>query len=135
MQATLDRFISRVLFVPPQNIVTTNGTTTTVDTAANDEAAEATRQVFGFSLLMSGFRCVVKYILLPFILPVIGVATDVGAVISIGINAVAIGAILYSLRRFWMIDYKYKWQYLGVALVALGIVGAFMAFDVAELIA
>ena len=47
--------------------------------------------------------------------------------------AIAIGAIIYSLRRFWKINYKRKWQYFPVAIVALVLLIAFIALDISTL--
>jgi len=106
-------------------------------TLSQQETTVQTQQAeraFSFALLFSGVRCILMYVVLPFILPIIGVAGDFGLYIDIVINVVAIGAIFYSLRRFWIVDYKYKWQYLGVAVVALAVLVAFIALDVSTLI-
>ena len=122
MQATLDTVISRLLFVTPETEQYGDSTTNTGEGA------------FSFALLFSGVRCIIMYVILPFVLPLIGIAGNFGVVIDIVINAVAIGAIIYSLRRFWTINYKRKWQYLPVALVAFVLLIAFIALDVSTLL-
>jgi len=97
------------------------------------ETARAER-VFSFALLISGVRCIFMYVVLPFILPIIGIAGNFSLYIDIVINIVAIAAVVYSLRKFWIIDYKYKWQYLPVAMVALLILFAFIAMDIGDLL-
>jgi len=92
-----------------------------------DDRAE---RAFGFSLLFSGVRCILQYVILPFVLPLVGVATEAALPISFAVNLLAIGLIVYSLRRFWKIGYRYRWRYLGVALVALAMLVAFIALDV-----
>lgn len=93
-----------------------------------DDAAPAER-AFGFSLIFSGVRCVLQYVILPFVLPVIGVTIEAAVPLVLAINIVAVFFILYSVRRFWEINYKYKWQYLPLAFVALIILGVFIALD------
>ncbi len=86
-------------------------------------------RAFGFSLIFSGVRCILQYAILPFVLPVIGVTSEAAVPISLAINLVAITLIIYSLRRFWKIGYRYRWQYLGIAVVALVLLVAFIALD------
>jgi hypothetical protein len=122
MQHTLDTVISRLLFVTPQ-------------TQQNDTLTSQTgERAFSFALLFSGVRCIIMYAILPFVLPLIGIAGNFGVVIDIAINIVAIGAIIYSLRRFWTINYRRKWQYLPVALCAFVLLIAFIALDVSTLL-
>lgn len=124
MQNTLsqiDNLIARLLFVTPAETVYEERTTTTAENA------------FSFALIFSGVRCVIMYAILPFVLPLAGIAGDFGLWIDIVINAIAIGAIIYSLRRFWKINYKRKWQYFPVAIVALVLLVAFIALDISTL--
>lgn len=126
MQNTRSRFdnlMSRLLFVTPEA------------TIAPAETADDAERAFSFALLFSGVRCIIMYAILPFVLPLIGIAGNFGVGIDIVINLVAIGAIFYSLRRFWQVDYKRKWQYLPVALVALFLLIAFIVLDVVTLLA
>jgi len=114
-----DRFMGRLLWIeevpaPPRMVNV-------------DDRAE---RAFGFSLLFSGVRCILQYVILPFVLPLVGVATEAALPISFAVNLLAIGLIVYSLRRFWKIGYRYRWRYLGVALVALAMLVAFIALDV-----
>ncbi len=99
-----------------------------------NESSEKAQQAFSFALLFSGVRCILMYVVLPFILPLIGLAGNFSIGIDIVINLVAIGAIFYSLRRFWQTGYERRWQYLPVALVALFVLIAFIGLDIATLI-
>ena len=115
----LDRLIGRLLFVEvlPAAASPARG---------SEQRAE---RAFGFSLIFSGVRCILQYAILPFVLPVIGVTSEAAVPISLAINLVAITLIIYSLRRFWKIGYRYRWQYLGIAVVALVLLVAFIALD------
>lgn len=119
---TIDNLIARLLFVTPATEVFEESKTTQAENA------------FSFALIFSGVRCVIMYAILPFVLPMIGIAGGFGLWIDIVINSIAIGAIIYSLRRFWTINYKRKWQYLPVAIVALILVIAFIALDIITLL-
>lgn len=95
-----------------------------------DEEARSAQNAMGASLLFSGIRCTLQYAILPFVLPVIGVATDAAVPLLLALNVVAMISIVFSLRRFWAIGYKYRWQYLFVAVVALGLLTVFLIMDV-----
>ncbi len=126
VKAQLDRFVAGVLFVR------TPAQADPVDAGAEARAQESrkTENIFGLSLFFSGARCVLQYVVLPFVLPVIGVAGNFAIQLTLVITVIAVIAIITSLRRFWAIDYAYKWQYLGVALVGLAILFAYIFEDV-----
>ena len=120
----LDNFISRLLFVTPQP-----------KAAEPTEEAPQAERAFSLSLLFSGIRCILQYAIFPFLLPIIGVAGAFSVWISMVINVVAIAANIYSLRRFWQLDYKRKWQFLPVSLTALVILSAFIVLDLQVILA
>ena len=74
--------------------------------SAPEEGAE---RVFSRSVLISGIRCTLTYVIFPFVAPLIGVAADVGAVIGVSIGVVAIVFNIMSIRRFFAADHPYKW--------------------------
>jgi len=106
-----------------------------VPTAAPD-AAKSTRKAenaLTLSLAFSGARCILQYAVLPFLLPLVGVAADATAPILLLINLVAMASIYLSLRRFWTIGYAHRWRYLVVAAAALVLLAAFTAYDIVKL--
>jgi len=82
-------------------------------------AAEA-RSAFQKSIAITACRCVVMYLVLPFVLPIVGVANDVGPVIGLIIGFLAMIAIVYSIRRFWRADHPKRWHYTVFATVIIG---------------
>ena len=100
-----DRFMRRLLRLP------VDGPTAT--------AAEA-QKAFQTSLLVATVRCLLMYIVFPFVLPAIGVASGVGPWIGLPISIIAITAIVMSVRRFWRADHSKRWHYtvLGGAVTA-----------------
>jgi hypothetical protein len=120
MQSTLwaDRLMSRLLFVPPLE--------PSVDEAATTRRAE---RAFTLSLMFSGVRCLLQYAVLPFVLPVLGIAAGAASYINLVITVLAVVSIIASLRRFWRVGYRYRWQYLGVALVTLVIFAFYIQMD------
>ena len=116
-----DQIMSRLLF--------TSGPTAAV-TARQTRRAE---NALSLSLMFSGMRCILQYVLLPFLLPIVGIAADAAVPILLLINLIAIASIFFSLRRFWTIGYKHRWAYLGVALAALTLLFAFTLYDLMKL--
>lgn len=97
-------------------------------TAADAQAA------FRTSILVSTVRCLLTYIVLPFVVPAVGLAAGVGPAISLIISAVAIFFLVSSMRRFWRVHHRKRWHYTTLALIVgvLLVVGS--VFDLANLI-
>ncbi len=99
-----DRFMRRLLRLP-------EGTTST--------AAEA-RSAFQKSLVVTTCRCLLMYIILPFVLPLVGIAGGVSPAIGLAIGIVAMVAIVMSIRRFWRADHSKRWHYTIFGTVIIG---------------
>jgi hypothetical protein len=96
-------------------------------------AAEA-QAAFRTSILVSTVRCLLTYIVLPFVVPAVGLAAGVGPAVSLVISAVAIYFLVGSMRRFWRVHHRKRWHYTTLALIvgALLIVGSVL--DVVNLV-
>lgn len=102
--------------------------------SSNDAALKrGAENALTLSLLFSGARCLLQYALLPFLLPLAGIAADAALPILLLINILAMGSIYFSLRRFWTIGYKHRWRYLVVAAAALALLLAFTMYDILKL--
>ena len=62
-------------------------------------------------------------------MPLVGLTTDAAVPLTLAINVVALVSVLYSLRRFWQVNYKHKWQYLPIAVTAAILLSAFIVLD------
>lgn len=106
-----DAFVRRLLRVPP------------------DATAE---RAFGRSLLLSTVRCLLTYVVLPVLKPVVDLSGGVGPVLGLLLGAVSAVAIIYSMRRFVAARHRWRWVYIGVggailvllAVQAVGDLGA-----------
>jgi hypothetical protein len=96
-----------------------------------DEAAM--HRIFGTSLLLSAGRCLLSYILLPIVLPVIGVASGVGPVIGIAIGSLALVFDVMGVRRFWLADHRRKWAFTALYLVVGCMVASLVVIDIIHL--
>lgn len=118
-----DHLMSRILLID----------TSAAETLDYQQQSRQAENALTLSLMFSGVRCLLQYALLPFLLPIVGIAADATIPILLGINVIAIVSIFFSLRRFWKIGYDRRWQYLVVALVALSLLIAFTVYDVMTL--
>jgi len=104
-----------------------------VDGAAPTGRAAAER-VFSTSILISATRCLLTYIVLPFLAPILGVAAGVGPVLGIVIGVVAIIFNVMSMRRFWRADHRWRWAYTIIATVIICLLLVLLVRDVSELL-
>ncbi len=88
---------------------------------------------FQKSMLVSATRCLLTYIVFPFILPAVGFAAGVGPVIGIVIGVLAIVCDVFSIRRFHAVEHRWRWHFTGVALCVIGLLGVLLVQDVIHL--
>ena len=67
-----------------------------------------TERAFSISMLVSGIRCLLTYVVLPFVTPLVGIAPGVGPVLGLNLGTVAIVANVYSVRRFWRAAHPWR---------------------------
>ena len=114
-----DRFMRRVLRLP-------------VD-GPKASAGEA-RKAFQTSIMVAAARCLLMYIVFPFVLPAIGVAKGVGPAIGLPISIIAIVCIVMSMRRFWRADHAKRWHYTALGTAVIGFLVYLVVRDVASLL-
>ena len=104
-----DHFMRRLLRLP------TDGPRAT--------AADAHR-AFQTSLVVATVRCLLMYVVFPFVLPAAGWSAGVGPLVGLPISVAAIVAIVMSIRRFWRADHSKRWHYtlLGTTVIVFMIV-------------
>jgi hypothetical protein len=74
----------------------------------NQTTMDEAQRGFSRSILISGIRCTLTYVVLPFLAPLIGLAPGVGPVIGLVVGTVALTANVFSIRRFWRSDHHWK---------------------------
>ena len=102
--SSADRFMRRLLRLP-------EGQSATADEA---------RSAFQKSLFISTCRCLLMYIVFPFVLPAVGIARGVGPYIGLTIGVLAMVSIVYSIRRFWRANHSKRWHYTIFGTVIIG---------------
>lgn len=105
--------------------------------AARDSSvleAEAAQRGFSRSVVISGIRCTLTYVLLPLVAPFVGLAPNVGPVIGLSVGTVAIAANLFSIRRFWRADHRWKVHATVLHCAVLVMLAVLMVLDIRELL-
>jgi hypothetical protein len=84
--------------------------------------------VVGIPLLLTAIRCTLQYVLVPFLLPLIGLSGAFGSWVNLLAEAVALGVILYNIRRLWSTNWR--WKYLAMSMVMLVVIGLSVYADI-----
>lgn len=91
-------------------------------------------RAFSASMLISATRCVLSYVILPWVLPVLGVAGGVGPVLGLIVGAVALVANALSIRRFWRARHRWRWPITAINVGVMILVGILVAIDLSHLL-
>ncbi len=97
------------------------------------EAPENPTRAFSLSMLVSGIRCTLAYVVLPFVTPLIGLAPGVGPVLGIPIGVVAVVANGVSLRRFWKARHPWRRPITVLHILVIGFLFFLIGTDIATL--
>jgi hypothetical protein len=106
-----DRTMRRLLRVPDRR------------PAVSEDSAH---RLFSVSIVLSALRCLLTYIILPILTPLLGAATSVGPEIGIPLAVVALVFDVRGIRRFWLADHRWRWQMTGIYTVVMAFVIALL---------
>lgn len=94
-----------------------------------------TEDAFGKSIAISAIRCTFTYILLPLLAPVVSLTgTVVAPLIGITLGLVSMVSIVFSMRRFFASDHKWRWGYsiIGVSILVMLLI--MMGIDISHIV-
>jgi hypothetical protein len=89
---------------------------------------------FSRSILVSALRCTLTYVILPFLTPLVGLAPGVGPAVGLPLGAVAIASNLFSIRRFWRADHRWKKPVTVLHCAVIGLLVVLVYQDVTRLL-
>jgi hypothetical protein len=92
------------------------------------------RRAFSTSMLVSATRCLLTYIVLPFVAPLLGIAGDVGPGLGIAIGLVAVVSNCLTIRRFHAAQHRWRWGYTAIAVCVIIGLTVLMVQDLIDLI-
>ena len=90
-----------------------------------DRNADAgAHRAFRTSVLVSAVRCLITYLAIPVLFPLLSLSGWVAAPIGIVLCVIAVVNGVVSVRRFWVADHPRRWMYtafMGVVFVILAV--------------
>jgi hypothetical protein len=96
-----------------------------------DPPASSTRALNN-SLIFVSIRCTLQYVILPFVLPWFGLGGIFSIVISLVLEVVALGSIIFNIWQLW--NTSWRWRYLGLSALMISIIILFLYLDVQHLL-
>ena len=102
----------------------------TCDVLSPREAERA----FSMSLVVSGIRCTLAYLVFPFLFPVLGFAPGIGPWLGIGIGVVAIVANVFSIRRFGNSNHRLKVPVIAINVGVIALLLVLLIDDIRAVI-
>ena len=85
-------------------------------------------------MVVSGLRCLVSYVLIPVLIPVLNVAGVLAAPIGIALCAVAVVNGIISVRRFWVADHRSRWMYTWFMAVVFAVLAVALYADISRMV-
>lgn len=89
---------------------------------------------FQRSMAISALRCTLTYVVFPFVLPAVGFATGVGPILGIVIGVVAMTCDVFTIRRFFQADHRWRWPISSIAAGVIVLLSILLVQDVAHLV-
>lgn len=101
---------------------------------ARSSTRRTAERAFSISVLVSGIRCTLTYVVLPFVMPVVGLAPGVGPTLGIAIGVVAIIANIVSIRRFWRVQHPRRRLVTAIHLTVITLLVVLLTTDIGQLL-
>ncbi len=100
---------------------------------SKDTELESASKTFSTSMVISGIRCTLTYVVFPWLLPLVGVAGGITAGLGLPIGLVAIFFNVLSIRRFWKSNHKLKWLVTTVNFCVIILLSILVVMDISDL--
>ena len=96
----------------------------------------AAERLFSFAMILSGLRCTLSYVIVPFLLPALGLGAvaGVGPAIGIPIGVAALYFDVKGIRRFWIARHRWRWQMTGIYLAVISLVLYLVTLDLIKIL-
>ena len=122
----------------PTEALTTTTTTRPTSTASKPAPTTADQneaaRLFSLSIVISGTRCLLTYIVFPWVLPVLGIAGGVGPVVGVVVGVVAIAFNILSIRRWRASGHAWRVPLMTLNSVVIVFLLVLVAIDVSRLV-
>lgn len=92
-------------------------------------------RAFRSSLVISGIRCLITYLLVPILVPILSLTAWVAAPIGVVLCVFAAVNGIISVRRFWVSDHKHRWMYTWFMALVFVVLAVALTTDIMRLAA
>ena len=96
--------------------------------------AASAYSTFQKSMLISATRCTLTYVVFPFVLPAVSFAKGVGPILGIIIGVIAMVCDVFTIRRFFAVDHKWRWYFSAAALSVITLLTVLLVQDIVHLV-
>ena len=91
-------------------------------------------RAFRVSVMVSAVRCLITYVLIPVLVPILSLSGWVAAPVGLALCALAVVNGVVSVRRFWRADHPQRWMYTAFIGVVFVILAVALVSDLARLV-
>ena len=70
----------------------------------------------GVPIILTAVRCTLLYILVPFVLPIIGIVDTFTPAVNVTAGLLGVGLMLYNLTRLWNTSWRTKYLILSMVI-------------------
>ena len=85
-------------------------------------------------MMISGIRCLLAYVILPFVMPFLGFAPGVGPALGIVVGVVALASNVWSFRRFQRSGHRWRKPVMTLNVAVIGLLLVLLATDISQLV-
>lgn len=116
------------------NVPQTEQAARSADAAACPPSRTEAERGFSVSMIISGVRCTLTYVILPFVTPLIGLAPGVGPALGLTLGSIAVAANVMSMRRFWRAQHPWRRPVTVIHVAVIAFLAVMMTNDLIELL-
>ena len=116
----------------PTDAVTSAAPPAAAPAPASDQNEAA--RLFSLSIVISGTRCLLTYIVFPWVLPLLGIAGGVGPAVGVVVGVVAIFFNLLSIRRWRGSTHAVRVPLMTLNSIVIVFLLVLIAIDVSQLV-
>ena len=98
----------------------------------DEKEIEHGRRVLSSSVVVVAIRCTLQYVVLPFLLPLVGLSGAVSVWLSMGLELFALGMMVFNVRRLWRTSWR--WKYIGLSTLTASFLLIMLYIDITTLL-
>jgi hypothetical protein len=91
-------------------------------------------RMFQKSMTISALRCTLTYVIFPIVFPLIGIAKGMGPIIGVFVGSFAITCDVFTIRRFFSVDHRWRWYFSAIALSIISLLLVLLVRDWIDLL-